>query len=185
MRVTLRDIVRSQKLIVVTFNYRLGPQGFCLGTEDVPGNTGFKDQIALLKWVNENIANFGGNPNDVSIGGESSGSASVDLLMLSKMTEGLFHKVIPQSGSSTSMWAVQLNPVASAKKYAKSLNFTNVDDIFALEEFYKTAPIERLMPDASLGWYDGTLEFATCIEKGREEMFLDDARANINSRRKV
>lgn len=121
-------------------NYRVGIHGFlCLGTEDAPGNAGMKDQVALLRWVKKNIANFGGNPDDVTIGGHSSGSASVDLLMLSKSAEGLFNKVIPESGVSTSVFTIQSEPLENAKWFAKANNFTDVDDVYALEQFYKTA----------------------------------------------
>lgn len=92
---TPKHLVRNKKVIVVNFNYRLGVHGFlCLGTEDAPGNAGLKDQVALLRWVNKNIASFGGNPDDVTIAGYSAGSVSVDLLMLSKSAKGLFNKVI-------------------------------------------------------------------------------------------
>lgn len=96
-----KALVSEHTIIIVTFNYRVGIHGFlCLGTEDAPGNAGMKDQVALLRWVKKNIPNFGGNPDDVTIGGHSSGSASVDLLMLSKSAEGLFNKVIPESGAT-------------------------------------------------------------------------------------
>ncbi|XP_047523259.1 para-nitrobenzyl esterase-like [Pieris napi] len=67
---TYKHFVKTHEVIVVTFNYRLGAHGFlCLGTDAVPGNAGMKDQVALLRWVKENIANFGGDPDDVTIAG--------------------------------------------------------------------------------------------------------------------
>nr|AIY69030.1 carboxyl/choline esterase [Chilo suppressalis] len=87
------NLVNSKKVIAVNFNYRLGIPGFlCLGNKDAPGNAGMKDQVALLRWVNANIASFGGNPNDVTVTGCSAGGTSVDYLMLSKLTDGLMHK---------------------------------------------------------------------------------------------
>ncbi|CAB3245209.1 unnamed protein product [Arctia plantaginis] len=75
-----KNLLKYKDLIVVTFNYRLGIHGFlCLGTENIPG---MKDQLALLKWIQQNIAAFGGNPKDVTIAGYSAGSISVDLLTI-------------------------------------------------------------------------------------------------------
>jgi carboxylesterase type B len=71
----------------------LNCQGFlCLDTPDAPGNYGLKDQAAVLRWVQKNIASFGGNPNNVTIFGESAGGASIHYLMLSPMTRGKFNK---------------------------------------------------------------------------------------------
>lgn len=91
----------DEDVLLISFNYRLGVFGF-LSTGDtvVPGNNGLKDMVTLLKWVQENVAKFGGNPDKVTIFGESAGSASVDYLRLSPLTEGLFHRAIGQSGSS-------------------------------------------------------------------------------------
>ncbi|KZC14638.1 PREDICTED: esterase E4-like [Dufourea novaeangliae] len=94
-------------VILVTVNYRLGPLGF-LSMEDsiLPGNNGLKDQAQAIRWVHENIAAFGGDPNRVTIFGESAGGASVHLHMMSSLTRGLFHRAISQSGSSNCPWAI-------------------------------------------------------------------------------
>ncbi len=90
--------------VVVTINYRLGPFGFFAHpdlTEESPnnasGNYGILDQIAALEWVQRNIAQFGGDPDRVTIFGESAGAGSVAILMVSPLAEGLFHRAIPQS----------------------------------------------------------------------------------------
>ncbi|XP_045508088.1 uncharacterized protein LOC123703929 [Colias croceus] len=178
---TYNNLVKTKEVIVVTFNYRIGAHGFlCLGTEDIPGNAGMKDQVALLRWVQKNIKNFGGNPEDVTIAGYSAGSSSVDLLMLSKMTKGLFTKVIPESGANTAAWSVQTDPIAVAKEYARSLNFTNVDDFYALEEFYKTISHEILYSVLPIGRTDATFLFSPCVERDTEgEEFLTDSPVNI------
>ncbi|XP_070195105.1 cholinesterase-like isoform X2 [Littorina saxatilis] len=97
----------SKGVVVVTTNYRLGALGF-LSTQDsvCPGNNGLLDQILALKWVKDNIASFHGDPNDVTIFGESAGSGSVALLRLSPLAQGLFSKAIMESGTSLSPWAV-------------------------------------------------------------------------------
>ncbi|XP_052753638.1 para-nitrobenzyl esterase-like [Galleria mellonella] len=179
--VTPKNLVRTKDVIVVTFNYRLGVRGFlCLGTEYAPGNAGMKDQVALLQWVKKNIASFGGNPDDVTVAGYSAGSASVDLLLISPLTKGLFTKAILESGSSIAVWSLQQDPLKTAKDYAKLLNFTNVEDFYALEEFYKTAPYEILASKSFLDIPDSTFGFTLCVERDTgEDKFLDDTPVNI------
>ena len=71
-------------VIIVTVNYRLGPFGFLtLGIDGAPGNQGMMDQRLSMIWVKENIGNFGGDPNQVTIAGESAGSFSVFYHMIS------------------------------------------------------------------------------------------------------
>ncbi|CAH0600382.1 unnamed protein product [Chrysodeixis includens] len=177
-----KNLLKTKDIIMVNFNYRVGIHGFlCLGTEDVPGNVGMKDQVALLRWVQKNIASYGGNPDDVTIAGYSAGSAAVDLLMISKSAEGLFHRVIPESGANLAPFSIQRNPLEIAKKYAKDkYNFTGGDDIYALEKFYKTAPIELLSADTFLDRTDATFLFSPCIERETEdEAFLTESPLSI------
>ncbi|CAH0600390.1 unnamed protein product [Chrysodeixis includens] len=175
------NLLKNKDIILVNFNYRLGIHGFlCLGTEDVPGNAGMKDQVELLRWVQKNIASYGGNPNDVTLGGYSAGSASVDLLMLSKSAEGLFHRVIPESAGNLAAFSVQRDPIDIAKYQAKKLNFENVDDISALEQFYKTASWELLTSDPFMDRPDSTFLFAPCVERESEdEAFLTESPLSI------
>ncbi|KAI5651326.1 carboxylesterase family domain-containing protein [Phthorimaea operculella] len=184
--ITFVNMVQTKKVIYVNFNYRLGIHGFlCLGTPDVPGNAGMKDMLALLRWVKRNIASFGGNPDDITLDGYSAGSSAVDLLLLSNDTKGLFNKAIPESGANVAGWSVQIDPIATAKEFAKSeLGFENVDDFFALEEFYKTLPYDVIHDVDSikvLTKYVNQFVFVPCVERdtGAEEMFLDDSPVNI------
>ena len=92
-------------VVLVTINYRLGPLGFLAHPElsaesehGVSGNYAILDQIAALKWVQRNIARFGGDPGRVTIFGESAGSWGVNTLVASPLAEGLFHRAIGQSG---------------------------------------------------------------------------------------
>jgi carboxylesterase type B len=74
-------------VIVVSINYRLGPIGFmCLDTEEAAGNMGMLDMIVALQWVQDNIEKFGGDPNQVTIFGESAGAAAIGHLVLSNTT---------------------------------------------------------------------------------------------------
>ena len=106
-------------VILVTLNYRLGPLGF-LSTEDTvcPGNNGLKDQAQSIRWVHENIAAFGGDPNRVTVFGESAGGASTHYHMMSNLSKGLFHRAISQSGNGYCPWAVE-RPGAAKKKATK------------------------------------------------------------------
>ena len=95
-----------QGVVVVTVNYRLGPWGFlahpALAEEsehNSTGNYGLMDKIAALKWVQKNIRSFGGNPDNVTLFGQSAGSSSVCALMASPLASGLFHKAIGQSAA--------------------------------------------------------------------------------------
>ncbi|KAL4705270.1 hypothetical protein ACJJTC_010289 [Scirpophaga incertulas] len=178
---TYINLVKSKKLIAITFNYRLGVHGFlCLGTTDVPGNAGLKDQVALLKWVKRNIASYGGDPKDVTIAGYSAGSSSVDILMLSPSTRGLFNKVIAESGANIAVFSVQIDPLENAKIYAKSLGFDDVDNLYRLEEFYKTASYDLLTKETFMNRTDSVFVFTPCIErKTRAQNILTDSPYNI------
>ncbi|HEX2591777.1 MAG TPA: carboxylesterase family protein [Rhizomicrobium sp.] len=99
------DRLARRGVIVVTFNYRVGPLGFLAHPEltaesgdGSSGNYGFRDQIAALRWVQTNIAAFGGDPAKVTIAGQSAGAASVSVLMASPLAKGLFRGAIAQSG---------------------------------------------------------------------------------------
>jgi para-nitrobenzyl esterase len=89
-------------VVCVTINYRLGIDGF-LFLADGHANLGLLDQIAALTWVQENIAAFGGDPNNVTIAGESAGAMSVGTLLAMPDAKGLFHRAIMQSGAGQSV----------------------------------------------------------------------------------
>jgi para-nitrobenzyl esterase len=95
-------------VVLVTINYRLGSFGFFAHAEltresphRTSGNQGILDQIAALMWVRDNIASFGGDPNNVTIFGQSAGSLDVSVLMTSPLSKGLFRRVIGESGAVT------------------------------------------------------------------------------------
>lgn len=93
-------ITGLKDVIIVSLNYRLGSLGFLhLPEAGVPGNMGLWDQQLALKWVKDNIEHFGGNPNQVTIFGESAGSMSVSAHLVSPQSKGLFKNAIVQSGS--------------------------------------------------------------------------------------
>ncbi|MDC1187810.1 carboxylesterase family protein [Gammaproteobacteria bacterium] len=104
-------MVRKHNVIVVTINYRLGPFGWFThpsiqglqNNDDKSSNFGTLDIIAALEWVKSNISLFGGDPDNVTIFGESAGGHNVLSLLVSEKAKGLFHKAISQSGYTTSI----------------------------------------------------------------------------------
>ena len=103
-------LVKRQDVIVVSTNYRLGPLGFFTHPAindlnsgiDQTSNFGTLDIILALEWVNKNIESFGGNPNNITIFGESAGGHNVFSLLVAPQAKGLFHKAISQSGYTKS-----------------------------------------------------------------------------------
>ncbi|KAH9628128.1 hypothetical protein HF086_018344 [Spodoptera exigua] len=166
----------KQNIILVTFNYRLGPYGFmCLGTSDVPGNQGLKDQKLALKWVKENIEAFGGNSSQITLCGSSSGASAADFhLMYSH--ERLFDQVIMQSGTALYPWSM-LKPDAMAPlKLSKHLGSatTNIDEAMA---FLSTvSPSLLIAATSELG-----LAFRPCVENDTNngEKLIYDYPVNI------
>ncbi|XP_047535865.1 esterase FE4-like [Vanessa atalanta] len=122
----------TKGIILVVLNYRLQIQGMvCLKIKEAPGNAALKDQLAALKWIQRNIEAFGGDPNSVTISGESAGAASVSFHILSPMSKGLFHRAILQSGSSLDPWALQFRPVYMAGLLTKVMGHAT-DDLYEI-----------------------------------------------------
>lgn len=124
------EYLMDHSMVVVTFNYRLGPFGF-LNFEHDPnidgiqlprGNMGMKDQLLVLKWVQNNIARFGGDPNQVTLFGGSAGGVATQLHVLSPKSKGLFHRAYSHSGVSLCTWSFTQKPRETALSYAKKWN---------------------------------------------------------------
>ncbi|XP_072174319.1 acetylcholinesterase-like [Diadema setosum] len=99
-------LVALGDIIVVTINYRIGALGFLTtGDDEIPPNLGILDQIEALRWIQKHISSFGGDPSRVTLFGDSAGSSSVHLHLMSPMSSGLFQRAIMQSGAATSSWA--------------------------------------------------------------------------------
>lgn len=102
-----RYLAASQNVIVVSMQYRLGIFGFLnLGSEEAPGNMGLLDQAMGLQWTQDNAEYLNGDKDNVTIAGESAGSVSVSLHLISQRSRNLFNRAILQSGASTGDWTV-------------------------------------------------------------------------------
>jgi len=137
-------------VVLVTINYRLGPLGYMAHpelTEESPksasGNYGVLDQIAALKWVQQNIANFGGDPGRVTIFGESAGSWSVNVLVATPLASGLFHRAIGQSGGSFGPGT----PLSAAEK--KGVEFMEAAGAESLQQLRSLSAEQLLAVNAS------------------------------------
>ncbi|XP_049802599.1 cholinesterase 1-like isoform X1 [Schistocerca nitens] len=149
------DFLVERGVIVVTLNYRLGVLGFLsLENELAPGNLGLKDQHLALRWVRRNIRAFGGDPDDVTLFGESAGAASVHYHLLSGMSKGLFSRAIAQSGSALSPWAFCAAPRQRALSLAASLGLPGGSSDRQLLEFLSQLPAERLLSDTKAALSD-------------------------------
>ncbi|QNF33136.1 carboxylesterase family protein [Adhaeribacter swui] len=131
------EAMAHQGLVFVSMNYRVGPFGFFAHPElskesgtNASGNYGLLDQIAALRWVKQNIATFGGDPNNVTIAGQSAGSMSVNYLVASPLAKNLFKRAIAQSGANFTRGSITL-PQAEEEgvKIAQTLNATSLADL--------------------------------------------------------
>nr|XP_054751988.1 cholinesterase 1-like [Lytechinus pictus] len=125
-------LVAVGDVIVVTFNYRLAIFAQ-FSTEDTesPGNYGMLDQVAALKWTYNNIEAFGGDKDQITIFGESAGSASVNFHLLSELSRGLFNQAILQSGTTLSPWAFKHDPASEVEKAQQLGREMGCEDVFS------------------------------------------------------
>ncbi|KAM3868657.1 neuroligin-2-like [Diretmus argenteus] len=132
-------------VIVVTMNYRLGVLGFLsTGDQSAKGNYGLLDQIQALRWLNENIGHFGGDPERITIFGSGAGASCVNLLILSHHSEGLFQRAIAQSGSAISSWSVNYRPLMYTTILARKVG-CSLGDMAALVECLRRKSFRELV----------------------------------------
>ncbi|EDV55476.1 esterase B1 [Drosophila erecta] len=157
----------EQEVIVVTLNYRLGALGFLsLPEEGIHGNMGLKDQRLALEWVQENIASFNGDPNNVTLFGESAGGSSVHLHTLARHANRLFHKAIMQSGTANMEWVFQNEEPTKTRRLAELLGGGDFGgDTKALLTFLQS---EKATPSAILA---NTLKVLSPDERRRHLPF--------------
>ncbi|XP_072016305.1 cholinesterase 1-like [Amphiura filiformis] len=160
-----KHLAAFEQMIIVSMNYRVGPFGFlATGDSSAPGNQGLYDQALALQWVQDNIAIFGGDPNQVTIFGTSAGGGSVSLHLLSPVSQSLFQRAGIQSAGITAPWNYITQEVAleRAKILARSvgcLKDTNgdVQDIPDMIKCLQDADANDLL--ATAPWFENFLDF--------------------------
>src|SRR5262249_22189780 len=159
------ELLAKKGVVVVTINYRLGIFGFMAHpelTKESPnhasGNYGLLDMVAALKWVQKNIAAFGGDPKRVTIFGESAGSSAVNYLMASPLAKGLFHRVIGESGAN--FGSARNLTLASAEENGAKLGSLAAVRAKPAEELEKTTGAFRANVDGYFLTQDVSTVFA-------------------------
>ncbi|XP_026760693.2 cholinesterase 1-like [Galleria mellonella] len=160
----------NKGVILVLPNYRLGPLGFlCLQNETAPGNAGLKDLTFALNWTKENIELFGGNPSNIVVSGEGTAGALAQYLALSPKSRDYVSKVITDSGSVLSHWAIDRSPTETAEIFAEKL--AELEDINDIN-------LETLFLDTR------NITFRPCVEKN-EEGFITNSPWYILNNEKI
>ncbi|XP_076139446.1 bile salt-activated lipase-like [Alosa pseudoharengus] len=126
------EIANRGKVIVVTLSYRVGTLGFLsTGDDGIPGNYGLWDQHAGIAWVHRNIKAFGGDPDNITVFGESAGGASVNFQLITPMNKGLIRRGISQSGVALCPWGINRNPRQFAELVATRVGCPTDDKMVA------------------------------------------------------
>lgn len=168
------QLALSQNIIFVAIQYRLGPLGWFYhqdlhpadaSSNDRSGNYGTLDTIAALQWVQQNISGFGGNPDNVTVFGESAGGVNVFALLASAQANGLFHRAIAQSGIANS---VSINGATTVEKNA---SHTMADKLLTKHNLNTVAELRSLKGYELVSAYMATpedmmLEMPTVIADG-------------------
>lgn len=138
------DLYNPEKLmefgdmVVVTVGYRVGPLGFlCLGTESAPGNQALWDQLLALRWVQDHIRAFGGNPDLVTLAGHNAGSVCVSYHLVSPHGAGMFANAICMSGtfaSPASSSCCGRDPVSVGKRFLKRFGCHVLEDQASIDQ---------------------------------------------------
>ena len=145
-------IVEAHEVVVVSTNYRLGALGFfshpALREEGSPsGNQGLLDLRLALQWVRDNIEAFGGDPNNVTIFGESAGARNVCYQVVSPDSRGLFHRAISESGDCTGRIPTQAEAEAQVDAYVEAVGCGEASDVLSC---LRALPAEELIIDVAV-----------------------------------
>ncbi|XP_055597278.1 juvenile hormone esterase-like [Uranotaenia lowii] len=170
------------KVLMVTVQYRLGAFGFfSTGDKYAPGNFGLKDQSLALRWVQNNIERFGGDPEKVTIFGTSAGASSVQLHMMSPLSRGLFSRAILSSGSALAHWSRPFEKqLFMARDLAEAAGFRSKQQLTSkqiVESLRKVKAADLIETMESLKYWDikPTILFRPVVEEHwDEETFMKE-----------
>lgn len=157
------DYLLMADVVLVTINYRLGALGF-MSLKDkelnVPGNAGLKDQLMAMRFVKNNIQHFGGDPDNITLFGQSAGGSSVSWHCVSERSKGLFHRAIIMSGCVMNSWSLT-PPRDWANRLARKLGYEGSEGEKEILEFLQKAnPVEIVEHQKSLIQKDERIAFA-------------------------
>jgi para-nitrobenzyl esterase len=150
-----RRLAEETGAIVVAPNYRLGPFGFLVHSalaaepDGASGNYGLLDQRAALRWVQQNIAQFGGDPHNVTLAGTSAGGQSVGLHLVSPDSAGLFHRASIQSAYPTSRWTTGVEAATQGAAFATALGCTDPAQVVSCMRSKSRDAVLTALPQAS------------------------------------
>ena len=174
-------LAQKGDVVIVTINYRLGPLGF-LFFDDIKGenkgfdnNLGIRDQIAALKWVKENIENFGGDPENITIFGQSAGATSVLTMASMPSTKGLYQKIIVQSPALDANWTREEATMVT-KNYLKMFGIaeSNLSDLYKISADSLVVVADRMIEHPTFE-VPGIATFAPTIDGKFIETTPDDS----------
>lgn len=184
--------IPKKGIVLVTINYRLGLMGYFAHPEltkesnnGVSGNYGTLDQIAALKWVQENIAAFGGDPNNVTIFGESAGGESVAHMLSSPLAKGLFHKAILQSPANSGQMMHLKHPYLEyesaetrGQQFAEKVGISGVNQLAELRKIPAQQLQKIILEQTSLAGFFPVID-GYVLPKNPFETFYDGEQAKV------
>jgi len=177
------EAVSRAGAVFVNFNYRVGPLGYLAHPElsaesphKTSGDYGFLDQIAALAWVKRNIAQFGGDPDNVTIAGQSAGSMSVLTLQASPLAKGLFHRAVGMSGALIGGPAAMPTLSEAEQDGVKLQNILHAKDLAQL----RAMPADRIVvPRTPGGPKLGPIQDGYVLPAPIERIFADSAQSDV------
>lgn len=163
------EFLVTKNVVAVIINYRVGVFGFlCTNTT---ANLGLKDQVAALKWIRKNIAAFGGDPDNVTLSGQSAGASAAAMHLLSRSSRGLFHKLILLSGTPLAPWAFNVEPSIPALEDARKIRqLENDEDPIDIFSTSTVTDILNSTNDTSIN--PKYFKYSPCIDANFTEPFF-------------
>lgn len=171
------EYLLEEDLVLVTFNYRLAFFGFTsVGSNDAIGNAGYKDQALALKWVHDHIRHFGGDPNCVTLMGDSAGGMSVQAHLVSPLSNHLFHRAFVMSGGILPQAKSPSSQPYLVEKLARLLGCPSNENAFECVKKADTVPItDSLRKIFEFGWDNPVYPWLPIVEPPSDEQpFLNE-----------